>query len=484
MLSFHDRLPNPVQKVGENQVVKTPTALVESILDIFPPKIWEDKNLRWINPVSKTGVFELGIYARLMKGLAIAIPDWEERRTWIIKEMIWSLCPTKACELFVRRNYLGKVWDDMAGFMTLEGNVQQRDFLTAKLGKSGEVMVKKDANGKEKYVKFDCVVGNPPYQDSAKNDRSDPKNIYPDFVLKAMALNPEYMSMVIPARWMSGSGKGIAKFLQTMIGGKKIAKIISTENSKVWFPDVDIKGGTCYFLYDDKHKSSITNVNSVDIDLEDQDTISTDIIGLSIKNKVLAACKNTFNKTILGTNPFGVASNHSDWSSDANNSYICHCSGGMGKGDKTNLLSKHLISRNIDSVAKYKVCVATAYGKGSDGLGEPFIIVPNHIVSQSYAVVFTSLAKVEAENAMQFLSSKIAQYLVSLVKKTQDNSKRVFRYLPYLDFTRSYTDQDLYTIFDLTKEEIEHVENTTKYFPIFKTKGKESSFKYEVYSNT
>src|ERR1700678_1654973 len=139
MLAFHDRLPNPVQKVGEHQVVKTPVALAEKILDIFPAEVWENKDLKWLNPVSKSGVFEYAIYVRLMEGLKTSIPDWKERRDWIVKEMIWSFCPTYACELFTRRYYLSKVWDDMAGFLTLEGNVQVRDFLEVEPGENGEV---------------------------------------------------------------------------------------------------------------------------------------------------------------------------------------------------------------------------------------------------------------------------------------------------------------------------------------------------------
>src|ERR1700691_4747269 len=152
MRSFHDKLPNPVQKVGEPQIVKTPTALVSRILDAFPIDVWANRYYKWLVPVSKRGVFELGIYIRLMKGLADVIPNHEERKTWIIKNMIWSFCPTVACEYITRRNYLSKVWDNKRWDM-LEGNVETRNFLNTKLDKNGAVMVKKNNDGKEVYVK-------------------------------------------------------------------------------------------------------------------------------------------------------------------------------------------------------------------------------------------------------------------------------------------------------------------------------------------
>src|SRR5258708_25757779 len=119
-VSFPDKLPNPVQKRGEFQVVKTPSPLAGRILDCFPKHVWNNPNLKWLVPVSKNGVFELHIFLRLMYGLVSSIPDADERRRHIITEMIWSFAPTPACELVVRRNYLCKAWGKMEDFMGLE----------------------------------------------------------------------------------------------------------------------------------------------------------------------------------------------------------------------------------------------------------------------------------------------------------------------------------------------------------------------------
>lgn len=469
-MSFHDKLPNPIQKIGEQQIVKTPIPLVNRILDSFPIEVWSNKNKRWLVPVSKTGIFELGIYVRLMNGLAASVPNSEERRAWIVREMIWSFTPTRACELMVRRNYLGKVWNSMRDTDALEGNVQTRDFLKSEIvGKGGLVMQNK--NGKSKYVEFHNIVGNPPYQDSGQNGRSDPKNLYPGFVLKAIGLKPDYLSMVIPARWMGGAGKGIAPFLKTMIECKKISKIVSTEDSKKWFPDVDIKGGTMFFLYDNAKSDTTVNINGVEIDLLGQECIITDVLGLDIAKKILDKSTSTFDKVMLRQKAYGIETNHSIWSSDPNKSYICHCSGGAGSGDVSYFIDQKLINKNVNTIPKWKLCCGSSSGKGKDGTGKTFVIEPNHIVSNSYNVMGMFDSEENAKNAENYLLLKLPQFLVSLLKITHHQTAVVFKYVPYLDFSKSYTDQDLYTMFDLSNDEIAHVENTTKNFPMFKVKA-------------
>lgn len=466
LISFQDKLPNPIQKVGELQVVKTPTVLVGRILDEFPSHVWSDKTKRWLVPVSKTGVFEVGIYRRLMLGLAAEFPNKEDRHRHIIYEMIWSVCPTRACELLVRRNYLGRVWDNIREFEKLEGNVQTNNFLKMTINKNGEVMVKVD--GKDKYVNFNCVVGNPPYQDNPKHGRSDPKNIYPDFVLQAMKLNPEYMSMVIPARWTTGAGKGSKSFLATMKDCGKLSKIVVEEDASKWFPEVDIKGGVLYFLYDTTKSDSMISINGVNVDLSDQDYIITDVVGINIAKKVMLKSTSTFDQMMLKQKAYGIETNHSIWSNDPDTSYVCHCSGGHGSGDVSHFIDHKLINKNVDTIPKWKVCCGSSSGEGKDGIGKTFLIGPNHIVTNSYNVMGVFDSEEIAANAESYLLLRLPQFLMSLLKITHHQTAAVFKYVPYLDFTRSYTDQELYTMFDLSADEIAHIEKMTNHFSMFR----------------
>jgi site-specific DNA-methyltransferase (adenine-specific) len=357
----------------------------------------------------------------------------------------------------------------MRGFLTLQGNVQTRDFLKARLGKNGEVMVKKDANVKETYVKFDCIVGNPPYQKSNGGAQASADSIYPEFVYTSMRCNPKYLSMVIPARWMNGSGKHLAKdFLSYMISCKKLANIAYIEDATKWFPNVDIKGGCMYFLIESDKKDSIVMINGFEIDLENQDVILTNPIDIGIKNKVLKTVKTTFDAIMHTSHPYGIRGSYKHWVIESDDSFPCHCSGGAGKGETVRFVRKSEVKKNKQTIGMYKVCVSKGDGKGRDGINNTFIVKPNAIVSGSYLVVDYYDNPNKAKNSEHFLRTRFAQYFVSLLKATQDMSPRVFNYLPYLDFTRSYADDDLYSMFNLTEDEIKHIENFVKDFPMFR----------------
>jgi site-specific DNA-methyltransferase (adenine-specific) len=468
MSTFFDKLPNPVNLVGgDYEVIKTPTILAYRMVDGFPSHVWSNKNLKWLVPVSKNGVYELRIYMQLMRGLKDVIPNQEERREWIVSNMIYSFALTKACEFLVRRNYLGKVWNDMRNFMSLTGNVQTRDFLKVPLGSNGEVMISQDVDNKKNYVKFDCIVGNPPYQQNS-GDTSDVA-IYPAFVKKAIELKPNYLSMVIPAKWMIGDGRGVVEFLSFMISCRKIPVMITTENSREWFnSDIDLKGGAMYFLYDSKYNNTQTIINDKAYDLSDNDVIITDALAIGIKNKILVKCSEFFDTKMYGQNPYGVNTNHKVWTDNIYNSYPCHTSEGKGGGSVTRFISKELVIKNKDSISKWKLCIAKNSGKGRDGTGTAFIIKPGAITTQSYLVFGCFDSEDEVNSAIQYLNTRFAQFMSSVLKSTQNVSKRIFKWLPVLDFTKSYTDADLYTMFDLSTEEIAHIENTTKYFPIFR----------------
>src|SRR6266404_7877090 len=128
--SMHDKLPNPIFKSTDSyQAIKTQESLTNKVLDIFPKEIWSNKNLRWLFPASKSGVFELHTYMRLMEGLKDQIVDREERRDWIVQNMIHSFCATYATWLFSSRMFLGKVYNEIKNYQELKGNVYQIDFL-------------------------------------------------------------------------------------------------------------------------------------------------------------------------------------------------------------------------------------------------------------------------------------------------------------------------------------------------------------------
>lgn len=468
-MHLHDQLPNPRFNPGDSfEIVKTPSKLAAKMLAEIPTDVWKDETKKWLMPVSKSGVFELQIFRRLMVGLEGKIPDKDERRDHIVKNMIWSFCPTMASFVLSRNYFVEGVYGKREEVVA-ESNVYQMNFLDERdvvVHSNGEMEMKKQG----KFVKFDVIVGNPPYQESIgqSGNTSSAVALYPDFVEKAIECKPQYMSMVIPAKWMTGGGRGTSKFLEKMVECKELSKITTISDAREWFPDIDLKGGVMFFLMEQNKNNHIVMIDDHKFDLSVSDVIITDKIVLSIKDKLLNKCNTFFSDVMYGQTPYGIKTNHSQWSNDKNNSYICHYFNKKNRGRDTNLIDRALVSKNNDTISKWKLCIAKASGKGKDGTGRAFIAAPETIVTQSYYVLACFTSEVDANNALKYIHTPFAQFISSILKSAQSVSGKVFRWLPYLDFTKSYTNQDLYTMFDLTKEEIAHIENTTKDFPIFR----------------
>lgn len=473
-----------------NDEVFTPPEIVNQMLDMLPQELFKNPDTTFLDPACKTGVFLREIAKRLIKGLEPQFPDLQERIDHIFHKQLFGIAITELTSLLSRRGiYCSKYPNSdfsVSRFDTAEGNIRfKRSPHTWVGGKciycganmqqyergdelethAYEFIHKKDAK-EILNMKFDVIISNPPYQLSDGGNGASAKPIYQLFVQQAKKLKPRYLSMIIPSRWFSG-GKGLDEFRDEMLHDNSIRHITDYFDSTECFPGVDLSGGVCYFLWDrdnkgdcviESHRSQkiTTTVRPL---LEDKtDNFIRFNEAVSILQKIKTFNEEKFSNNVSSRKPFGLPTNPTGIKKENH--------GGMVKiyaYPSNGYIDRHAIERNFEWVKKYKVCTAKAYGERGEFpyliLGKPFIAEPNSCCSETYIVLNICDSESEANNTITYIKTKFFRFLVLLQKNTQDAPKRVYEFVPVQDFSKPWTDEELYAKYGLTQEEIDFIES-------------------------
>jgi site-specific DNA-methyltransferase (adenine-specific) len=462
------------------------------MLDQLPQELWGDPNAKFLDPVSKSGVFLREIAKRLMIGLADKIPDTQDRINHIYTNQIYGIGITELTALLSRRSlYCSKFangkYSIVTNFPDEAGNIEfsriehkwfndhcvfcganQAEYDRSKDLETHAYKFIHTNKPEELYnMKFDVVIGNPPYQlNDGGGSGTSAMPIYQKFVSQAIKLQPRYLSMIIPARWYSG-GKGLDEFRDTMLNDDRIRQIVDYPEAIDAFSGVQIKGGVMYFLWDRDHKGKVKvstfKKDKITSTLERsllEDGASTFIRyneAIPILEKVKKQNEESLMLQVSSRKPFGIESNvYGNKTRTDNDATLYHKN---GKG----YVPRLSINSNKDLIKKYKVLIPKA-GSGSDSfphsiLGKPIVTKPDSVCTETYVVLGAYDDEIRCLNLAKYSSTKFFRFLVLLKKTTQNAARNVYEFVPVQDFTEEWTDEKLYAKYDLTQDEIEFIDS-------------------------
>jgi len=317
-------------------------------------------------------------------------------------------------------------------------------------------------------MKFDYVIGNPPYQVSDGGAGVSATPIYNRFIEAIKTTHPGAISLIIPAKWYSG-GKGLDKFREEMLGDKHISVLVDYSNSLDVFPNVDVAGGVCYFVWKENYsgKCKYTNYrNGVATtayrDLDEFQTFIRYPIAAEIVKKVKAKNELTLDKIVSSRKPFGLPTTARPMKSG---DIILRCNGGSGP------YKREEIKVGIEMIDQWKIIISrlTAEHAGQpakDGkyrvLSTMELLKPAEICSETYLVAGAFDTQLEAQNYMKYLKTKFVRFLVLQIAMTQQLSKASFAFVPYQDYTTEWTDERLFNKYGLDNDEINYIQGMIK----------------------
>lgn len=477
--------------------------------------IWADSTVTFLDPFTKSGVFLREITTRLIAGLETEIPDLQMRVDHILTRQVFGIGITTLTSLLARRSlYCSKHADGehsvAHSFATDSGNIWfERIDHTWKDGRCKYCGAAQQAfdrgEGLETHayafihtndikarmselfgadMQFDVIIGNPPYQLADDGFGTSAAPIYQHFVTQAKALEPRFLSMVIPARWFAG-GKGLDDFRESMLTDDRLRSIDDYLSASDVFPGVGLKGGICVFLWDRDNRglcSVTTHFNG-----EEPSTASRELLeggvdvfirfnqGLSILKKVVAVetgqtqslmlpDNQRFDRLVSSRKPFGLETTFKGKPTKAAaDDLLIYQNGGTG------YVARNSFTAGRQYVDKWKIFT----GRAAPGTGNrdtyphriistPFLGEPDSISSETYLCIGPFDTKAEAESAFSYLSCRLTRLLILLHKPSQDTTRKVYTFVPTQQWTKRWTDAELYEKYALTDDEIAFIEKVVR----------------------
>ncbi len=474
--------------------VFTPPRLVNEMLDLLPPEIWRDRNVTFLDPVCKTGVFLREIAKRLDVGLEKEIPDRQQRINHIFGKQLFGIGITELTTLLSRRSvYCSKTangkysvcetFDDPRGNIRLErtehiwengrcafcGASQQEYDRGNELETHAYQFIHTETPEEIFRMKFDVIVGNPPYQLSDGGAQKSASPIYHKFVEQSKKLNPRYLSMIIPARWYAG-GKGLDEFRETILNDKRMAILHDFPETSDCFPGINIRGGVCYFLWEKDYKGDCQIISHKGNEVTEP--IKRPLLekgsevfiryndAIPILRKVSEHQEDSFSKYVSAHKAFGLRTYVKGKENPFDGSVKLYQNGGIG------YIKREDVVKNTQWIDKWKIVVPYA-SPGSDVyphqvLSRPIVSEPGSCSTETYLVVGPFDSKKKCENVAAYMKTKFVRFLILLIKPSQHITQKTYQLVPVQDFDTAWTDEKLFMKYGIASDEIEFINSVIK----------------------
>ena len=491
-----------------NDEVFTPPELVGQMLDLLPKSLWSNPQITFLDPVTKSGVFLREIAKRLNEGLKDQMPEESKRLNHIFQNQIFGIAITELTALLARRSvYCSKEADSKYSvaecFQTKSGNIlferiehtwNGTSCLYCGASKSNYMRTEELENHAYQFIhykkpeeifgmKFDVIIGNPPYQLSDGGGTGDSaKPIYHHFIEQAIKLNPTYLSMIIPSRWMKG-GKGLNKFRDEMMSDTRIKYVYDYENAKECFSGINLDGGVCYFLWDRNYDGEVDyyfkpiNDNASHSRRYLKSTLSEKVIRdfrqLSILKKVAAKNEEKFSDIVSSRKPYGIST---DLFNDPekygydkiptkpfkNSIRIYGVKGNKGGAKRVIGYVDKKIIEDLESAGKYKLFHSYAYTTTATVPPEIIVGTPEEVCTETFLRIGNFDNEKNARNCLSYIKTRFFRALLSYNRIQKNLSRSTFDLIPLQSFLESWSDEKLYKKYNFSSEEISFIESMIK----------------------
>ena len=428
---------------------------------------------------SKSGLYPLymaySLYAMKLPGPEDKLPLEQTQALWqeTVEQQIFVLCKTRMAESITRRT--------LVGYQDWTVNTTYIPHLLERMEKDPQRLAKKlqrtDTWGKEgQPMNFDAIVGNPPYQEMDGGGKGySAKPVYNYFVDEAKAIEPHYISMITPSRWFSG-GKGLDDFRAEMLQDKHLRKIVDYADNEALFSNVSIVGGVNYFLWDSSYNgdcevTSIRGENAVTLnrDLSEYDIFIRNNNALQLIRRMEESGDRKMDDVVYPRNVFGISSDLRGQDNKDEKHQLALFSSQKSNSMAMSYISGDEVQKQHELIGKYKVIMGKVVPRGGEVGVDPSVgyrvtstlqvLSPGSVFTDSYLLLAAFDSKTEAIHFAEYMCLKFPRFLLHETYSSMNISKQNFRFVPFLDYSKEWTDKELFKRYGCNEEEISMIES-------------------------